>query len=130
MERTPHLILSGDGGAVRFARAMGHRDYDPSTEKARERYRAMMSALEGKKTGEDEKYSVMREVLRSMPELLSTTDTVGAVARVNGGEFAAAVSTGGGASPMLRGGRIGDSPILGGPAYTAGGRRERLWPQA
>ncbi|WP_188680376.1 isoaspartyl peptidase/L-asparaginase [Thermogymnomonas acidicola] len=113
MERTPHLILSGDG-AVRFARAMGHRDYDPSTEKARERYRAMMSALEGKKTGEDEKYSVMREVLRSMPELLSTTDTVGAVARVNG-EFAAAVSTGG-ASPMLRG-RIGDSPIPGAGIY-------------
>ncbi|MGC8645659.1 MAG: isoaspartyl peptidase/L-asparaginase [Thermoplasmata archaeon] len=94
MERSPHVILSGDG-AVQFARRMGHPLYDPSTERARERLREA------------------RKVASKDPRFLfseESVDTVGAVANFDG-KIAAALSTGG-SSPMMRG-RVGDTPIPG-----------------
>ena len=103
MEKSPHVIIAGDG-ATKFARMMGHRDYNPSTEKARMRLQKVIEELKGHQS-DDEGNRLF---------LLSTAgeahDTVGAVARI-GGMFAAAVSTGG-SSPMMRG-RVGDCPIPG-----------------
>ncbi len=104
MLHSPHLILAGDG-ATRFARKMGYGDYDPTTQKAKERREKVLQKL---KNGEIPEYyhpDFFREFLG---------DTVGAVARF-GDNFAAAVSTGG-TSLTLRG-RVGDSPIIGAGIY-------------
>ncbi len=95
MEKSPHVILSGDG-ATKFARAMGHPDYDPTTE------RSLMRLKEARK-----------EALKNPKFLIpgmEIIDTVGAVANFDG-TVAAALSTGG-SVPMLRG-RVGDTPIPG-----------------
>ena len=111
MEKTPHLIMSGDG-AVRLARFLGYPEYNPVTEKAieqREKYRS--SKLE--RDFENERYRSLK-AMGDISPLKRSTDTVGAVAYING-KFAAAVSTGG-ATPMLRG-RVGDSPLPGSGIY-------------
>lgn len=96
---SPHNILSGDG-AIKFAREMGHKEYDLRTEKAELR---LKNALENLKSGKLEDY-------KNIDYFKRFVDTVGAVARFDG-EFAGAVSTGG-TSLMLRG-RVGDVPIYG-----------------
>lgn len=102
MEKSPHVILSGDG-ATKFARAMGHPEYDPTTEKAINRLReARKEALKNPKFN-----------IRGM----EIVDTVGAVANFDG-VLAAALSTGG-SVPMLRG-RVGDSPIPGAGILVSG----------
>lgn len=113
MELTPHKMLAGDG-AVKFARLLGYKEYNPVTDRSRSRLRA---ALENLKTpGNDSyaKYSKLMGKTDFNDFMRDSCDTVGAVARIDG-KFAAAVSTGG-ASPMLRG-RIGDSPIFGAGIY-------------
>ncbi len=95
MLKSPHIMLSGDG-AIKFARIMGHSEYNPMTKKAQK----LIEKLKN-----DYKNNNFPEKFKDFYH-----DTVGAVARV-GNEFAAAVSTGG-AFPMLRG-RVGDSPIPG-----------------
>ncbi len=113
MELTPHKMLAGDG-AVKFARLLGYKEYNPVTDRSRSRLRA---ALENLKTpGNDSyaKYSKLMGKTDFNDFMKDSCDTVGAVARIDG-KFAAAVSTGG-ASPMLRG-RIGDSPIFGAGIY-------------
>ncbi len=104
MLKSPHLILAGDG-AVRFARKMGYKEYDPSTERAKEKRDRIIRKL---RNGEIPAYY--------HPDFLMEFlgDTVGAVARIDG-KFAAAVSTGG-TSLTLRG-RVGDSPIPGAGIY-------------
>lgn len=103
MEKSPHVIIAGDG-ATRFARMMGHEDYDPATEKARTRLGKVIDELKANPDAD------MRRRLFLLSISDETHDTVGAVARING-RFAAAVSTGG-SSPMMRG-RVGDCPIPG-----------------
>jgi len=95
MEKSPHVILSGDG-ATKFARAMGHPDYDPTTEKSINRLR-------------EAKKDAAKNPRFNIPGL-EIVDTVGAVANFDG-VIAAALSTGG-SVPMLRG-RVGDTPIPG-----------------
>ncbi len=109
MENSPHLIMSGDG-ALSFARALGFEEYDPNTERAEQLRRTIMEKLFSNSGEVDERYANFLKV-RNLKELSHySTDTVGAVACIDG-KFAAAVSTGG-AVPMLRG-RVGDSPIPG-----------------
>lgn len=95
MEFCPHVMLAGDG-ATKFARAMGHPRYDPTTE------RALKRLEDAKKVAsKDERFKVA---------FTNIVDTVGAVANY-GGVVTAALSTGG-SFPMLRG-RVGDTPIPG-----------------
>lgn len=112
MLQTPHVMLTGDG-AVNFARATGFQDYDPSTEKTENIWRKTVDFFNGKEVDLPERYSDYYRYAKifGFPQ---HKDTVGAVARI-GGEFAAAVSTGG-SSPMMRG-RVGDSPLPGAGLY-------------
>ncbi len=104
MHHSPHLILAGDG-AVKFARKMGYPEYNPATEKARERRDKVIQELRNGKIPSYYHPDFLMEFLG---------DTVGAVARIDE-KFAAAVSTGG-TSLTLRG-RVGDSPIIGAGIY-------------
>jgi len=112
MEKTPHVMLSGDG-ATEFARRLGFPDYDPSTPRTEELYRKAIAAIMGKDKDAPDKYINYRKFAEILG-IPKNKDTVGAVARING-KFAAAVSTGG-SSPMMRG-RVGDSPIPGAGLY-------------
>jgi beta-aspartyl-peptidase (threonine type) len=87
MEETGHVLLAG-AGARRFARAMRFGDYDPVTERARDRWRERLDGRGG---------------------------TVGAVALDGKGRLAAAASTGGRALKLP--GRVGDTPVPGAGNY-------------
>jgi beta-aspartyl-peptidase (threonine type) len=125
---TPHLLLVG-AGATAFARRLGFGDYDPVTDRAREKYARALAELRGEGDGA---YAVDAAPWRRLPldrmwnfagepppvvagaagaagEL--GCDTVGAVVRDSHGRFAATASTGG-TLYMLRG-RVGDSPLMG-----------------
>ncbi|MCL4356613.1 MAG: isoaspartyl peptidase/L-asparaginase [Candidatus Thermoplasmatota archaeon] len=108
MEKTPHLILEGDG-ATTFARKMGFHDYDPSTERSENIWKKTVEYLSGKNEEMPKRYENYLK-FSDMFDIPKSTDTVGAVARIDG-KFAGAVSTGG-ASPMMRG-RVGDVPLPG-----------------
>lgn len=112
MEQTPHVLLTSDG-ALKFARAMGFGDHDPSTPRTEEIWKKTVDFFNGKEVDLADRYRNYYKYAKVLgfPE---HKDTVGAVARVNG-VFAAAVSTGG-ASPMMRG-RVGDSPMPGTGIY-------------
>lgn len=112
MLHSPHVILAGDG-AIRFARAMGYADYDPGTEKTEEIWKKTKELLASESMDIPQRIVEYRKY-SNLLEKIATTDTVGAVCRIDG-RFAAAISTGG-ASPMIRG-RVGDSPIPGSGLY-------------
>ena len=121
---TPHLLLMGDG-ATRFARTLGHADYDPttperraSTEKVKERLRQRApDLLEFWRTNAWRSrwnYEVTPEALGLGPAETGS-DTIGVAVRAPDGRFGVALSTGGTAI-MLRG-RVGDVPIFGSGLY-------------
>ncbi len=121
-ERTPHLLLAGEG-ALRFARRLGFADHDPVTPKARARLLEARRGLRGELVDDEEFGAWMGRDLRALWNFEADCtiydpdydqrlgDTVGAVARDESGRFAAASSTGG-TLIMLRG-RIGDTPLVG-----------------
>ncbi len=108
---TPHVLLVGDG-ATTFARRCGFCEYNPTTDRAKERLRLVLAT--GGQLGQFGEWSradlerawnfatPLREALGS--------DTVGSVAW-DGQTFAAALSTGG-TTTVLRG-RVGDVPLPG-----------------
>lgn len=96
MEKSPHLLLVGEG-AARFAEACGHAPCDPSlliTQRARNRLAAARAAS---------------------PENPFKAGTVGAVVLDGLGRVAAATSTGGITGKLP--GRVGDSPLVGSGTY-------------
>lgn len=105
---TPHILLVGDG-ATAFARRCGHDDFDPITEGARERLRALASTTAplGAWTRADLEQVWNFEI--PLRQVLGS-DTVGAVAW-DGTTFAGALSSGG-TTTVLRG-RVGDVPLPG-----------------
>jgi len=121
-ERTPHLLLAGEG-ARRFARRLGFPDHDPVTEKARNKVIIARRGLRGELVDDEEFGAWKDRDLRALWNFEADCtvydpdydqrlgDTVGAVARDVEGHFAAASSTGG-TLIMLRG-RIGDTPLIG-----------------
>ncbi len=107
-DNTPHILLVGEG-ATEFARNLGHPDFDPTTEGARERF-AKIKSVKGLMEGWS-KADLARAWNFETPlrEALGT-DTVGSVAW-DGHTFAAALSSGG-TTTVLRG-RVGDVPLPG-----------------
>jgi len=101
-EETECLLLTGEG-ATRFARFMGHKEYDPLTDEMRKLY----------KKKEQSSYYKDLERMRHLYSL----ETVGAVAIDRFGGMASAISTGG-IIFRLPGG-VGDTPIIGGGIYAS-----------
>jgi beta-aspartyl-peptidase (threonine type) len=138
---TPHLLLMGDG-AVRFARALGMPDYDPSTPQRREATDRVKQRLRDKApdlapfwrtdawrtrwnypvapaalglddtTGNADAKTDDPAKPAAKP---AGADTVGVAVRAPDGRFAVALSTGG-TGIVLRG-RVGDVPIFGAGLY-------------
>ncbi len=116
MERTPHVMLAGDG-ADSFADAMGMpREclLSPQACCAWERWRAGESALHPKDQGVDS--GALTPSLSSLiGERHVPHDTIGALAIDTHGVMAGACSTSG--LPFKLAGRVGDSPIPGHGLY-------------
>ncbi|MBI3924466.1 MAG: isoaspartyl peptidase/L-asparaginase [Armatimonadetes bacterium] len=93
MERTPHLLLAGDG-AEEFAREMGLERMDPHFFFTERRYRQLKQARNLQRVALDHEFG-----------------TVGAVALDRERNLAAGSSTGGMINKMP--GRVGDTPIVG-----------------
>ena len=103
MERTPHCLLAGEG-ALQFARAIGMSEVDPGELLTSRELIYYQEHVRG-----NPRFDV-RPMFGGLP-----SDTVGAVAMDQVGNFAAATSTGGTAGKLP--GRVGDSPIAGAGAY-------------
>ncbi len=102
---TPHVLLVGPD-AVRFARRLGFRKYDPVNPDAIQQWKA---SLEKIRKGDLPPYAKKWTAFKDL------VGTVGAVARDSAGRFCAGSSTGGTAFMMP--GRVGDSPIVGAGIY-------------
>jgi beta-aspartyl-peptidase (threonine type) len=99
MEKTPHVLLVGEGAAA-FAVECGLAPLAPGalvTERMREKWRAAAAPAAAARSG----------------------GTVGCVARDTAGQVAAATSTGG--MMLKRRGRVGDSAVIGAGTYADDG---------
>ena len=113
MEETDHVMLTGEG-ATRFARVMGHADYDPSTPARHADWADKRHRL-GESEGGDTPLRTLklRSFLQAHPEYAG--GTIGAVAVDRHGVLCAATSTGGMTMKMV--GRVGDAPLPGCGTY-------------
>jgi isoaspartyl peptidase/L-asparaginase-like protein (Ntn-hydrolase superfamily) len=96
MERTPHVLLVGDG-ALEFARSIGVLEQDMLTDDARQAWEAWKAEQDAPREPVEDDH-----------------DTIGMIA-LDGGRFAMAVTTSGWAYKLP--GRVGDSPIIGAGGY-------------
>lgn len=104
MERSPHVLLSGEG-AESFAAEQGLEIVDPSYFYTDRRWRALERARERERGGE----------AAARSDRASKFGTVGVLALDPDGRIAAGTSTGG--MTNKKWGRIGDSPIIGAGTY-------------
>jgi beta-aspartyl-peptidase (threonine type) len=112
MEETDHVMLTGEG-AQRFARVMGHADYDPIVAARRADWADKKKRLEVG-VGKDGKGALkIRDFLMSHPEYAG--GTIGVVAVDGRGVLCAATSTGGVTMKLV--GRVGDTPLPGCGTY-------------
>lgn len=111
MEETDHVMLSGDG-AQRFARTMGHADYDPVTPDRQTDWKRKKKEFDKKSSGLSLK---VRRFLQAHPEYAG--GTIGVVAMDRHGVLCAATSTGG--MTLKLPGRIGDTPLPGCGTYAS-----------
>ncbi len=112
MEHSPHVMLTG-GGAETFAREQGlemvENEYFHTERRRRQLERAQQREREKAPSGDAHLRQEDREAEHH------AYGTVGAVARDQAGNLAAATSTGG--MTNKRFGRVGDSPIIGAGTY-------------
>lgn len=117
--KTPHLLLCGEGAAA-FARQRGFPEYNPISERAREKYRLARAKLNARNF-ESERPEWRRFDLDAnskfpgTPQGGESSNTIGVVVCDAMGRFAVANSTGG--VPFMLLGRVGDSPIPGAGLY-------------
>jgi len=119
MEETDHVMLAGDG-AQRFARVMGHADYNPVTPARKADWQDKKSKLQvvvGAHANGKAAMGTMkiREFLMSHPEYAG--GTIGAVALDANGVLCACTSTGGVTMKLV--GRVGDTPLPGCGTYAS-----------
>lgn len=114
MEQTDHVMLTGDG-ATRFARVMGHADYNPITTARYADWQDKKAKLDIA-VGADGKGALkIRNFLQSHPEYAG--GTIGAVAIDARGVLCACTSTGGVTMKLV--GRVGDTPLPGCGTYAS-----------
>lgn len=101
MERTPHVLLAGEG-AEEFALEQGMELVPGSYFYTERRWKQLEEAQKAERTAD-------------VHDDIGYFGTVGAVARDEDGNLAAATSTGG--MTNKRWGRVGDSPIIGAGTY-------------
>jgi beta-aspartyl-peptidase (threonine type) len=117
MERTPHVLLVGEG-ADAFAVECGFNPVEQKYFYTERRFRELQEALAKQKLPSLPKpaYKMSREAEGAKDDSgLRTKGTVGCVALDTHGNLAAATSTGG--VNGKRPGRVGDSPIIGAGTY-------------
>jgi beta-aspartyl-peptidase (threonine type) len=101
MEKTDHILLAGEG-ALRFARLMGVKPYNPATPERKALWRRSRKGLKSK-------------YFQRLKELSEYYGTVGVVALDQKGRIAVGTSTGG--INLHLPGRVGDTPIIGAGTY-------------
>ncbi len=114
MEQTDHVMLTGDG-ALRFARVMGHVDYDPITAERRADWQDKKAKLQVAVGANGSGAMKIRHFLKSHPEYAG--GTIGAVALDANGVLCACTSTGGVTMKLV--GRVGDTPLPGCGTYAS-----------
>ena len=114
MTETDHVMLTGDG-ATRFARVMGHADYDPITPERRADWQDKKTKLEVAVGANGRGAMKIRNFLKSHPEYAG--GTIGAVALDAHGVLCACTSTGGVTMKLV--GRVGDTPLPGCGTYAS-----------
>ncbi|MGB9879306.1 MAG: isoaspartyl peptidase/L-asparaginase, partial [Anaerolineae bacterium] len=115
MERTPHVMLVGEG-ANRFAAEMGFPRCDLPIERARNKWQERLIELFPE--AETDTLAARKELLPLVKELIHARlrqGTVNFLARDRYGDIACGVSTSG--WPWKYPGRLGDSPIIGAGGY-------------
>jgi isoaspartyl peptidase/L-asparaginase-like protein (Ntn-hydrolase superfamily) len=130
MELCPHVMLSGDG-ARRFARACGFEEYDPLTERARERWASLKKSLGAAMRGSVSfaKYdeivgydSAAVALSRGLEVMIKSGQienlgTVGTLCIDRDGIIVAGTSTSG--LPLRLPGRVADSSVIGAGTYAS-----------
>lgn len=114
MEQTDHVMLTGDG-ATRFARVMGHADYDPITAARYADWQDKKAKLDIAVGADGRGAMKIRNFLQSHPEYAG--GTIGAVALDARGVLCACTSTGGVTMKLV--GRVGDTPLPGCGTYAS-----------
>ena len=114
MTETDHVMLTGDG-ATRFARVMGHADYDPITSERRADWQDKKAKLDVAVGTNGRGAMKIRNFLKSHPEYAG--GTIGAVALDAHGVLCACTSTGGVTMKLV--GRVGDTPLPGCGTYAS-----------
>ena len=114
MEETDHVMLAGDG-AQRFARVMGHADYDPVTAARQADWQDKKAKLQVAIGTEGKGAMKIRDFLMGHPEYAG--GTIGAVALDSRGILCACTSTGGVTMKLV--GRVGDTPLPGCGTYAS-----------
>lgn len=113
MERTPHVILAGDG-ALQFALANGFKKENLLTEKSEKEWKEWLvkSKYEPQINIENAGY---HKAEGAMPGGKDNHDTIGMLAIDGNGDLSGACTTSGMAYKMH--GRVGDSPVIGAGLY-------------
>lgn len=113
MEKTPHIILVGDG-ALQFALANGFKKENLLTAKSEHDWKEWLKTAkyEPVKNMENQLYDKTKD---PMPGGVKNHDTIGMLAMDAAGNFGGACTTSGMAYKIH--GRVGDSPVIGAGLY-------------
>ena len=113
MEKTPHIILVGDG-ALQFALANGFQKQNLITPESEKAYKEWLktSKYQPEKNIENRLYKKGKD---PMPGGKDNHDTIGMMAMDRNGNLSGACTTSGMAYKMH--GRVGDSPVIGAGLY-------------
>jgi beta-aspartyl-peptidase (threonine type) len=115
MEKSPHVMMTGDGAEAFAAEQGGIEFVDPKYFHTKRAWDALQRALDEERQKPKTGASARPALERDAPN--SYFGTVGAVALDRRGDLAAGTSTGG--MTNKRFGRVGDSPIVGAGTYAS-----------
>ena len=117
MEQSPHVLLAG-AGADAFSKAQGLDQVKPAYFFVEQRWKALKAYLKRQDLPPPSRpKGVAKDDVAGLAHDEGKRGTVGAVARDQAGDLAAATSTGG--VTGKRWGRVGDSPLIGAGTYAA-----------